>query len=54
MKQINYVLLGNRLKEKREESGFTQEQLEQFRRMREEQEAAGQSGQGQQRQRRRN
>lgn len=27
MKQINYVLLGNRLKEKREESGFTQEQL---------------------------
>ena len=27
MKQIDYVLLGNRLKEKREEQGFTQEQL---------------------------
>ena len=27
MQQINYVLLGNRLKEKREEQGFTQEQL---------------------------
>ena len=27
MKQINYVLLGNRIKEKREEQGFTQEQL---------------------------
>lgn len=27
MKQINYVLLGNRVKEKREEKGLTQEQL---------------------------